>query len=72
MYSDFLFLLGGYDLEMITIAELLKLHNVPFEDKKLQWNTAKLSAYQDVLAVNQDKKKIYGIELMDDNTLQTN
>jgi hypothetical protein len=44
MYSDILFLLGGSDLEMQTIAELLKLHNVPFEDKKLQWNTANLSA----------------------------
>ena len=70
MYSDILFLLGGSDLEMQTIAELLKLHNVPFVDRKLQWNTANLSAYQDVLDKNSDKTKIYGIELTENKEVR--
>ena len=70
MYSDILFLLGGSDLEMQTIAELLKLHNVPFVDRKLQWNTAHLFTYQDVLDKNSDKTKIYGIELTENKEVR--
>lgn len=70
MYSDILFLLGGSDLEMQTIADLLKLHNIPFVDKKLKWNAAQLSVYQEELDKYGDKTKIYGIELTENKEVR--
>jgi hypothetical protein len=60
-----IFLLGGHDLEMITIRELLEEHQEVYYDKQLRWNNALLSAYQDVLTQygNKDEILIYGIEL---------
>ncbi len=59
-----LFLLGGYDLEMLTIKELLKQNNIKFIDKNLSWG-AKLSEYQDELNFD---GTIYGVELEEDIT----
>ncbi|MGC8866147.1 MAG: hypothetical protein ACP5O2_10565 [Bacteroidales bacterium] len=59
-----LFLLGGYDLEMLTIRRLLKRKGYNFVDKKLSWG-AKLSAYKESF----DTLHHYiGIELIDDIT----
>lgn len=56
------FLLGGYDLEMVTIKTILEQQGIPFSDKKLRWG-AKLSAYADVL---NDEDHFVGIELIED------
>lgn len=42
--NNLVFFLGGHDLEMITIAELLKKNTMRFFDKNLLWG-AKTSAY---------------------------
>ncbi|UCN01249.1 hypothetical protein LCX93_04865 [Sulfurimonas sp. SWIR-19] len=57
-----IFLLGGYDLEMLTIKKLLIKHNKPFIDKQLFWG-ASLSAYHEELSYG---GIIYGIELQED------
>jgi len=40
------FFLGGHDLEMVTIGELLRECGVPFHDKRLGWG-ARASAYRE-------------------------
>ena len=57
-----IFLLGGYDLEMVTIKALLELHKVSYIDEKLSWG-AKLSDYKKEL---NRETQIYGIELEED------
>lgn len=61
------FLLGGYDLEMLTIKDVLSSINAVFFDKNLNWNNAVLSAYTKELEcyANQDCQ-IIGIELRED------
>ena len=61
-----IFLLGGHDLEMLTIKEILEKENIKFFDKELQWG-AKLSAYKSELEEFSDHT-IYGIELEEDIT----
>lgn len=63
--KDILFLLGGRDLEMQTIAHLLTDLKVSFVDVGLDWSNAKLSAYKEVLCTSQ-VKRIYGVELKTD------
>lgn len=71
-----LFLLGGYDLEMITIRDLLiskgyaeisMLNDIKnqncFADRKLKWG-ATIISYRDLLSF---KDNIYGIELIGSN-----
>ena len=61
-----LFLLGGYDLEMVTIKQLLEKRNdCAVADKHLSWNNAFLSAYREELTRYTDCQ-IYGIELKED------
>ena len=62
-----IFLLGGRDLEMLTIRELLQSCAIKFFDKNLTWDTALLSAYSEELChyENQDCQ-IVGIELRED------
>ena len=63
-----LFLLGGQDLEMMEIRNLLILNNEEFEDKNLSWG-AKLNDYKTVLDKYKDENiTIYGIELEADIT----
>jgi len=59
-----IFLLGGHDLEMLTIKEILIKKNINFFDKELKWG-AKLSAYKNELEEFSDHT-IYGIELEED------
>lgn len=61
-----LFLLGGYDLEMLTIKQMLEKRNdCAVADKHLSWNNAFLSAYREELTRYTDCQ-IYGIELKED------
>jgi len=61
-----IFLLGGHDLEMKEIKDVLIdsgfKEGKHFFDKNLLWDNAILSAYDDILKKHQDKM-IYGIEL---------
>jgi len=62
--KPYLFLLGGQDLEMQTIRDLLLAQGyregIDFIDHKLAWHQARLSAYSAFLAI---PKKLVGIEL---------
>lgn len=61
-----LFLLGGYDLEMLTIKQMLEeRRDCMVLDRHLKWDNAQLSAYQDELLHYSDYN-IYGIELKED------
>ena len=63
---DKLFLLGGYDLEMMTIKQMLEgRDDCVVIDKKLSWDNSLLSAYQEELSKYSDCR-IYGIELKED------
>jgi len=46
MSGPFIFFLGGHDLEMVTVAELLREEGISFYDKGLRWG-AKTSAYRE-------------------------
>lgn len=62
-----LFLLGGADLEMLTIKSLLEKENTLCADHKLTWENSRLSAYRDeLIRYSGDGWDIYGIELKND------
>ena len=62
--NNLLFLLGGHDLEMLTIRNLLDSKGQQYVDKHLSWG-ARLSEYKSELAQYGDDSNyiIYGIEL---------
>lgn len=60
------FLLGGYDLEMLEIKNILDSKNFEYKDKNLSWGNAKLSAYKSELETYNEDVIIYGIELESD------
>ncbi len=65
---EFRFFLGGYDLEMVTIRDLLKDLRVHFEDRHLSWG-ATLSDYSNELKRSFDiGETVVLVELKDDNT----
>lgn len=63
-----IFLLGGNDLEMTTIKNLLVNAGEQFETHDLRWDNAKLSSYEKTLEEygNSPDYQIYGIELNED------
>lgn len=62
------FLLGGYDLEMLTIKQMLEgVIGCVVLDKQLKWGNAHLSVYQDELQ-QYANHHIYGIEILEDIT----
>lgn len=63
-----IFLLGGSDLEMTTIKNLLVNAGEQFETHDLRWDNAKLSSYEKTLEEygNSPDYQIYGIELNED------
>lgn len=63
--SPIFFLLGGADLEMQTIREILVGEGIPFADHNLRWDNALLSSYQKEL-VEHAESTIYGVELQED------
>lgn len=63
MLKNYLFLLGGHDLEMITIRDMLSQHRLNFIDRNLLWG-ASWSDYQDVIdTFDWEQGTIIGIEL---------
>lgn len=69
-----LFLLGGHDLEMLTIRDILFQNDYPHLDGHLRWDNALLSHYQKDIEPFLSQKplgKIYGIELENDLCLTT-
>ena len=59
--------MGGKDLEMQQIANMLKEHGIKFCDKQLSWDRAKVSAYQEELEAYKDMPcEVYGVELQED------
>ena len=65
--GNMLFLLGGHDLEMLTIRDVLKTHDIAYVDHGLSWDNAKLSSYENEIAdAQREGVNIYGIELRKD------
>ena len=60
------FLLGGKDLEMQTIKDILLSFEIKFYDKNLSWEEAKLSAYKKFF---NETDHFYAVELIPDTTL---
>lgn len=68
MKQRLIFLLGGYDLEMLEIKKILASNrDIRLFDGQLEWHNAKLSAYRTVIEkYGSDRKTlIYGIELQE-------
>lgn len=74
MNKQLIFLLGGHDLEMNVIANILKEQCVCYRDHSLEWHNAKLSQYKEDLHRygNNPAYHIYGIELQEDCLLPDN
>lgn len=68
MRQNTLFLLGGHDLEMLEIKNILDTSKMHYEDKKLLWG-AKLSDYKEFLNFD---GTLYGIELEEDIDITKN
>lgn len=68
MENEMIFLLGGHDLEMLTILDILKNRGIAYRDKMLQWDNAFLSQYRQELQTYAYKPswRVYGIELQED------
>lgn len=66
--SKRIFLLGGNDLEMTTIKNLLVNAGEQFETHDLRWDNDKLSSYEKTLEEygNSPDYQIYGVELNED------
>jgi len=62
-YKNAIFLLGGHDLEMLEIKEMLLSRGIIVHDENLQWDNAQLSKYGNTL---NDTGHFVGIELMTD------
>lgn len=59
------FLLGGHDLEMLEIKNILEERGISYYDKGLNWSDALLSAYREELKSCADSN-VYGVELRED------
>ena len=60
--NEYVFLLGGYDLEMVEIRKILESNKLTISPKNLTWG-AKLSSYRDEF---NDTTTFIGIELTRD------
>lgn len=70
--NQYIFFIGGKDLEMETIKQLLSAHNQPYIDKNLGWG-AKTSAYEaEISQAAADGKTPVVIELEQDCKLPEN
>lgn len=58
-----IFLLGGHDLEMATIRQLLDDNGENYIDHNLSWSNADVNAYYDDMLARQHSTLFYGIEL---------
>lgn len=70
--EKYVFLLGGHDLEMLEIRNILDKQNMKYYDNQLAWG-AKLSDYKDEIKdLKDDYYTIVGIELNKDIELKNN
>lgn len=70
MQPNLIFLLGGIDLEMLTIEELLIENGIACLNRKLTWDTSKVTAYADIIrSPKYAGYQLYGIELIENNRL---
>lgn len=69
MKEDLIFLLGGADLEMHTIRDVLSREGITFFDHHLRWDNALLSSYKLELQTVKDGQIVFGIELREDIVL---
>lgn len=70
-----LFLLGGHDLEMCVVKDMLLEAGIVCFDASLQWNNAYVSAYRKELeqyGTGDSEWTIYGVELQEDISLPYN
>ena len=74
MEHDSIFLLGGADLEMSVIREILSEKGFNFSDNSHSWDNAVLSSYADELVRFGARSDwvIYGIELSEDMDIPSN
>lgn len=72
MVKDRVFLLGGMDLEMCTIRDILEEGGHDYIDKHLHWGNALLSEYKDEVMKYDSNTQIVGIELCEDISLPSN
>lgn len=74
MPSHLIFLLGGSDLEMLTVKDILDDCMIPYVDKHLRWDNAALSQYkEEILLYGGDLQYvIYGVELQEDIPVPSN
>lgn len=74
MKKQRLFLIGGLDLEMQTIINLLHKRNIPYCNAVLHWHNALLSKYQTEIKRygNRMEWELYGIELREDIPVPSN
>lgn len=62
-----LFLLGGHDLEMLTIREVLEKQGMSYADHQLSWHNARMSSYRkEIEEASAQNYIIWGIELQED------
>lgn len=66
------FFLGGHDLEMLTIRDILKQEGVAFADYHLRWDNALLSRYHLQIQQLPETTTIIGVELQEDIQLPSN
>lgn len=65
--SKMLFLLGGYDLEMVTIRGVLESQGIDYADHQLNWQNAYVSSYrQEIDEACRQGWIVWGIELQED------
>ena len=68
--SKMLFLLGGHDLEMLTIRDILERHDVAYVDHRLSWDNACVSSYRkEIEEATKQGLMVCGIELQEDMPL---
>lgn len=69
-FEGMMFLLGGHDLEMLTIRKMLDKAGIKYADHGLRWDNACLSSYRKELDEASDKGwTVWGIELQEDIAL---
>lgn len=69
MENNYIFLLGGKDLEMLEIEKILKKNNYKYIDNHLSWG-AKLSDYKMQLKELKKDDVVVGIELYKDSNIE--
>ncbi len=62
--SNYIFLLGGNDLEMLEIKSILEANKISFHDQGLKWDNAQWNSYSNYFELPEYTNKIFvGIEL---------